>query len=141
MTSDILNFDGQYRYLSNFYMAPAAFEGVVYPSSEQAYQAAKFPAQSRDIFCRGTPGIAKKLGRMPGMRADWDTVKVNVMRAIVRDKFTRNADLGRLLVSTGDVHLIEGNWWNDTFWGVCKGRGQNWLGQILMEIRTELQLF
>ena len=33
---------------------------------------------------------------------------------------------------------IEGNTWNDTFWGVCNGQGQNWLGKILMLVRSEL---
>lgn len=39
---------------------------------------------------------------------------------------------------SGD-ELIEGNAWNDTFWGVCNGVGENWLGQLLMERRAELQ--
>ncbi len=34
--------------------------------------------------------------------------------------------------------LVEGNWWNDTFWGVCNGEGQNNLGKILMKIRKEI---
>ena len=31
--------------------------------------------------------------------------------------------------------LIEKNWWNDTYWGECQGRGFNFLGKYLMEIR------
>ena len=49
-----------------------------------------------------------------------------------------NPDLREKLVATGDAELIEGNHWNDTCWGVCKGIGQNNLGKILMEVRDML---
>ena len=44
------------------------------------------------------------------------------------------------LLDTGDTELIEGNNWHDTFWGVCKGKGQNNLGKILMEVRKDIRL-
>lgn len=28
-------------------------------------------------------------------------------------------------MDTGDAILIEGNYWNDTYWGKCNGEGQN----------------
>jgi predicted NAD-dependent protein-ADP-ribosyltransferase YbiA (DUF1768 family) len=31
---------------------------------------------------------------------------------------------------------VEGNSWGDTYWGVCKGKGQNKLGHILMQVRS-----
>jgi predicted NAD-dependent protein-ADP-ribosyltransferase YbiA (DUF1768 family) len=43
-----------------------------------------------------------------------------------------------MLKATGDEELVEGNWWNDTFWGVCNGVGENNLGKLLMKIRAEL---
>jgi predicted NAD-dependent protein-ADP-ribosyltransferase YbiA (DUF1768 family) len=43
------------------------------------------------------------------------------------------------LLETGDAELVEGNWWDDTFWGVCNGVGQNNLGKILMDTRRELR--
>ena len=43
------------------------------------------------------------------------------------------------LLGTGDTYLEEGNTWNDTFWGVCNGVGENNLGRILMEVREELR--
>lgn len=58
------------------------------------------------------------------------------MRTLVREKF-RNPLLRAMLLATEDVELVEGNSWNDTFWGVCKGVGLNWLGQILMKVRDE----
>jgi predicted NAD-dependent protein-ADP-ribosyltransferase YbiA (DUF1768 family) len=53
---------------------------------------------------------------------------------ILRIKFT-DTDLKNQLINTGTKELIEGNWWNDTFWGISKGIGENWLGKTLMAIR------
>ena len=50
----------------------------------------------------------------------------------------RSEELAGLLLSTGNAELIEGNWWNDTFWGICRGKGENHLGKILMNIRNQL---
>lgn len=67
-------------------------------------------------------------------------MKLGVMEEIIRAKFVQNPDLRQKLVDTGDLELMEGNYWHDTFWGVdCKsGKGKNHLGIILMQIRTEL---
>lgn len=40
------------------------------------------------------------------------------------------------LLETGNEELVEGNYWGDTFWGVCRGRGENHLGKLLMKVRT-----
>ena len=60
------------------------------------------------------------------------------MYEIVKDKFSRNPELRVKLLNTGDIELIEGNYWGDTFWGVCNGKGENHLGKILMRVRKEL---
>ena len=59
-------------------------------------------------------------------------VKVKLMFVLVTEKFKQNPELKQKLLETGNQELIEGNTWNDTFWGVCNGQGQNWLGKILM---------
>ena len=60
------------------------------------------------------------------------------MYNICKIKFTQNPNLGKLLIETQNEEIIEGNDWDDTFWGVCNGEGQNNLGKILMQIRKEL---
>lgn len=60
------------------------------------------------------------------------------MYEIVLAKFTQNPELLDKLKATGDAILIEGNYWHDTFWGVCEGKGKNYLGKIIMKIRAEL---
>ncbi len=43
-----------------------------------------------------------------------------------------------MLVMTGVEELVEINTWNDTFWGVCNSEGSNFLGEILMKVRREI---
>ena len=138
MENNIDFFRGRYYFLSNFYDAPTAYEGVIYPTSEHAYQAAKtFDLEARKLFLNGiSAGQAKKLGRNIPMRPDWNTVRVNIMFYIVLDKFIRNKDLRQELIETGDALLIEGNTWGDVFWGRVNGQGENHLGRILMAVRA-----
>lgn len=74
------------------------------------------------------------MGNEVPLRSDWEKVKVDIMRKIVKSKFT-DIELMKKLKATGDAELVEGNTWKDFFWGICNDRGQNWLGRILMEIR------
>lgn len=133
----INRFTGCYRFLSNFYPALIRYQGWIWPSAEHAYQAMKTfdQDQRKEILHADTPSIAKRIGRHVTMRYNWDKVKLDIMRDIVRAKFEQNPDLMLDLLGTGDEELIEGNHWGDTFWGQCNGVGENWLGKILMEIR------
>lgn len=138
---DVLGFNKEYRFLSNFYPAVVEYDGLEYSSTEHAYQAAK----TLDIGARRTiresqkPGDAKRLGQKCKMRSDWEEIKLSVMEDLVRQKFSKSKDLKERLLATGDSYLEETNTWNDTFWGVCKGKGHNHLGKILMKIREELK--
>lgn len=133
------SFQGEYRWLSNFWPALVIFDGDYYPTVEHAYQAAKTTDRSARIRIHRaeTPGLAKKLGRGLAMRPDWDTFKLEVMLILLRQKFT-DPELRRKLLETGDRELIEGNTWGDRFWGVCGGTGENHLGKILMHVREAI---
>ena len=63
------------------------------------------------------------------------------MEEIVRAKFSQNPKLKAELLATGEAQLIEGNTWNDRYWGVDvrSGIGKNHLGKILMKVRSELK--
>jgi len=133
-------FKGKYYFLSNFYNAPVIYEDLLYLNNESAFQSAKAKdIERRKQFCCIDPSTAKKKGRNVTLRHDWEKIKDQVMEDCVRDKFTRNPDLRRRLIETGDEELVEGNTWGDTYWGVCRGRGENMLGKILMKIRKELR--
>ncbi|MCD7824111.1 MAG: NADAR domain-containing protein [Oscillospiraceae bacterium] len=138
----IAEFQGRYRFLSNFYPAYVTLDGSTYFSSEAAYQAYKsLDIAERMRFSELSAGEAKKQGSQIPLRADWEKVKFSVMERIVRAKFTQNPYLAKHLVETGDSEIVEGNTWNDVIWGVdlTTGEGQNNLGKILMKIRNELQ--
>lgn len=139
-SENVKGFFGKYSFLSNFQLGEVYFEGYLYPSSENAYQAAKSIDQKiRNQFITITPSQSKKLGRKITIREDWDSVKIKIMSDICFDKFTRHQNFQDKLIETGDKYLEETNYWNDKFWGVCNGVGQNNLGKILMDIRTYLK--
>ena len=130
-------FDGTcYEFLSNFHPCIVVFEGHEYGTVEHAYQAAKTLDEAERAHVRSapTPAEAKERGGKVAVRADWDDIKVDVMRALLQQKFS-DPDLWDLLAGTRPAALIEGNTWGDRFWGVCDGQGENWLGRLLMEIR------
>ena len=135
----ITEFTGYYRFLSNFYPAPVQYQGMEYPSVEHAFQAAKTDnLQERAAIQKlETPGQAKKAGKSVSLRSDWESVKVSIMDALLQQKFRAGSSLARELEQTGEQELLEGNTWGDTFWGTTlSGRGQNQLGKLLMEIRS-----
>jgi len=141
----ITSFTGDYRFLSNFWRVPITYDGNTYPTVEHAYQAAKIDprcARYKTVCCdirnAPTPGEAKRMGRRVQMRTDWHNMKLVIMRELVAQKFTKFPLLITKLVTTAPATIVEGNSWNDRYWGVCDGYGENHLGRILMEIRTGL---
>lgn len=133
--SIIDNFTGEYRWLSNFWV----YDPDTGMTVEHRYQAAKASNYSDwyDIMHADTPFIAKRMGKVIEVRADWEHVKLSLMEEFVRDKFIKNVELREKLINTSGTFLIEGNTWGDTFWGVCNGIGENHLGKILMRIRDD----
>lgn len=137
---NIKGFFDNYRFLSNFESCDVLFDGIIYPSSENAYQAAKsLDIEVRKKFVDISSTDSKKLGKIVEIRPDWNNIKLDIMYSIVFDKFTRNSKLGDQLIETGDKYLEETNYWKDTFWGVCNGVGKNWLGRILMDVREQIR--
>lgn len=140
----ITEFTGEFSFLSNFAAATVVWDNMLWPTSEHAYQAAKtLDRRSRlNIAHLSNPGQAKRAGKTLVLRPNWDTIKYGIMTDIVRAKFLQNPDLAQMLLDTKDAYLEEGNTWNDRIWGVCppgSGNGANWLGIILMDIRSELR--
>lgn len=135
------NFHGKHYYLSNFYEHPVEFQGVIYPTNEHAFQAAKTLDRVSRLVVRDakTPGQSKGLGRRLVLRPDWEQVKVMIMLDICREKFKKGSVLALRLFDTGDALLVEGNTWGDRVWGTVNGEGTNYLGKILMKVRAELR--
>lgn len=138
----VKGFFGDYRWLSNFHKCTIWFDGVGFPSTENAYVYAKLSDYDRShawetvsALMSCTPSESKKLGREIPIREDWDRIKFDVMSAVVFEKYYRHIELRHQLLATGSKLLEETNHWGDTYWGVCDGKGQNKLGKIHMRIR------
>ena len=139
---DILEFSGESRWLSNFWPCAVTLDGMLFSSVEAAYVAAKTECREtrEKIQQMNSPGAIKRYGRTFPLRSDWEAIKLDVMRHLLEQKFAPGTELGQRLVDTGDCKIVEGNLWGDEFWGVCRGKGQNHLGKMLMEIRYSLKL-
>lgn len=145
MKGIINKFDGEFAFLSNFHPSWIEYEGLRFPTVEHAFQAYKTQSHyERQLIAQSpTPGGAKADGRRVTLRPDWEQIKDEVMEFCLRQKF-KDPLLRRLLLSTGEDILIEGNYWHDNYWGNCSCskcssiEGKNQLGKTLMKIREEI---
>lgn len=149
MSDAITSFTGEYRFLSNF-SPPGAFG---YPTVEHYFQAMKSTDRAYRELVRlaATPGEAKRRGREVKLREHWETMRLEVMRAGLADKFAftggQPSVVAHRLLDTGDAVLVEGNTWHDNYWGDCTcprcafapTEGRNRLGRLLMERRAILR--
>ena len=140
----ILKFDGDYRFLSNFFPVTVYLDGDAYHTVEHAYQAAKTTQcyQRGEIRLVDSPGAAKRMGQKVTLRSEWrdDRFKAHVMLGLLMQKF-KDPELQLRLLNTDGKLLVEGNTWGDRFWGVTLPdyNGINILGAYIMFIRHQLQ--
>src|SRR3954469_2211151 len=132
-----------YGEFSNFSPDPIESKGRVWPTSEHYFQAQKFAETQHEEAIRQarSPMIAARMGRSRErpLRADWETVKDDIMREALQAKFRQHPSLRSLLLKTGDAELIE-HTRKDSYWtDGGNGSGRNRLGQLLMELRAELR--
>jgi ribA/ribD-fused uncharacterized protein len=147
---EIKGFFGEYRFLSNFWPAKVFLDDEEYKFTENAYQAAKYKKELRSklkecspkeaiIFVRENP-----IGQYTA--EEWNKIKLGIMRKLLLQKFDKklNPENYKKLKETGVKYLEETNYWDDKYWGVNKndisekGIGENNLGKLLMEIRSNL---
>jgi ribA/ribD-fused uncharacterized protein len=138
----INSFSGEYRFLSNFYSSPFEYSDRLWPTVEHFFAAMKTKnyEQQEEIRLASSPGQAKRLGRAVDLRSDWESAKLRVMRAGLQLKFAVGSELADRLLATRNAHLVEGNTWGDVFWGQVDGSGENWLGVLLINRRSELRV-
>jgi ribA/ribD-fused uncharacterized protein len=147
-----------FAFLSHFHPSPIQLEDDLWPTVEHFYQAQKSddPEYRRAIKDARTPGMAKRLAAPPVPksrvskkswflahqalpRPDWHEVKLGIMRRADAAKYSQNSDLAALLLATGDAELIEDSPF-EPFWGIGPdGKGFNWAGKVLMEVRETLR--
>lgn len=156
----IKRFRGRYFSFSNTYPLDnwiKTEQGIAVPSSEHAYMANRFADPSIHYEVAGARGtdagvlsyadaVAAKqvaytyIEQGEGLLYTDDVERIAMMQRVVRAKLLANRAILELLLETGDMHIQEGNTWNDEFWGVglATNRGDNHLGRIYMRLRDEL---
>jgi ribA/ribD-fused uncharacterized protein len=154
--AQVFFYEQDFYVLSNFSAFTLRWNGWRFDTSEAAYHWEKFahmnevgfqgPSQHECDLCHTIRRAdsahdafkiaeANKFARRP----DWDQVKVDVMRRVLRAKAKQHEYVRRKLLDTGERDLIE-NSWRDDYWGWGPNRdGQNMLGKLWMEVRDELR--
>ena len=133
-----MKFRGEYWFLSNMCECEMKVNGMMFKSLESAFQAFKSKdVEVRRNFCELNGFESKKLGRKIKLREDWNKIKLDVMRELIKIKFKEGSLLSKKLMEVKG-EIVEDNEWNDNFWGKVNGIGENWLGKLLMERRNEL---
>jgi len=135
------------NWISNFlqFDHPLKYQGMVFHTVEHFYQAMKSHSLDyrQKVASAKTPGAAKRLGKSADLRPDWHDIKVDVMLYALTYKFAPDTTWGKKLLKTSGS-IVEWNYWHDNFWGNCRCNrcknihGENWLGGLLMTIRTQL---
>ena len=142
----IFFYEQDFYVLSNFSAFSLRWNGIRFDTSEAAYHWEKFPS-ARSVEVRNAIRFAASAHEAfkiaekhkAERRPDWDDVKVEIMRAILRAKVDQHEYVRRKLLATGDRELIEDSW-RDDFWGWGPNRdGANMLGKLWMEIRMEVR--
>lgn len=148
-SSRVRFYEHDFYVLSNFSAFSIKWQGRKFPTSEHAYHWEKFAPGTKDengfyvrdqIMDAWSAHDAYKMAerRKPLRRPDWDAVKVDTMRGLLRAKADQHEYVRRKLLATGNRELVEDSW-RDDFWGWGPDRkGQNMLGRLWMEVRAEL---
>ena len=161
---------GEYKFLSNMYVAPFEIDGITYPTVEHYFQWSKAKLFKDEEIAtkiltppKGKPYTEAKSVKAYGRKVknfdgtQWDGLapgrgfKDEVMQKALRAKFThpKNTEMLEKLLATKDRVIAEANP-RDSYWGIGtspdtapaqKGtwKGQNWMGKLLMALRSELR--
>ena len=155
---------GDYRFMSNMFVAPFEIDGMTFPTvehyvqwskammfegkdSETAAKMMKPPRNKQFTEAKSVKALGAKVKDFSD--AKWDEVKIPIMEKALRAKFV-NPKHGLLekLVATGDRPIGEANP-RDKYWSIgtsadtadaqnpAKWKGQNQLGKLLMKLRDE----
>jgi ribA/ribD-fused uncharacterized protein len=136
-----------YGAFSNLFRREIEFEGLVFATSEHAYQAGKARKPEVREWLMAAPSPALLAMAAHGLyqwdiATGWSRTKFDRMRRVLLAKFTQHDDLRELLLSTGEARLVESATVDNAvnrLWGEVNGVGNNMLGVMLMELRAQLR--
>jgi ribA/ribD-fused uncharacterized protein len=140
---------------SNWAKSEFTYKGIKFYTAEGAFMWEKSVCfgdveNANAILKIKQPDVQKQLGRcISGYNEEvWANVRYRVMLDVCREKFTQNRKLLTELLNTGSKIIVEASPY-DTIWGIGLGvedpraldetqwLGQNLLGKVLMELRSE----
>ncbi len=103
-------YDQWYDVLNNFSANAVEMDGVLYPTSEHAYQAAKCTDLNgkKEIIAAKSPLLAKEVSNQKYMSAkvpDWNAKKLSVMESILRSKLEQHEEVRDALIKSGDEEI------------------------------------
>jgi ribA/ribD-fused uncharacterized protein len=136
-------YESSHFVFSNFSPHSIEFDGILFPTAEHAFHAAKFddPTIKSEIQHSRSPLEAYTLGKKykDKRRGNWDDIKLDTLYQIMVEKVAQHTEVKDALLATGNEEIVEDNP-NDDYWGNgADGKGQNQTGKILMRIREELK--
>jgi len=133
----------EFYVFDNFSSFSVEYNGYVWPTSEHAYQAAKFKGYSDKVIkeikksrsAHDAQKIADKHKKLRNPK--WCEIKKDIMKDILRCKVEQHPYVLKKLIASKDREIIEDSWRDEIWgWGPYKD-GQNLLGNLWMEIRDE----
>lgn len=164
----ILKFRQEFGYLSNFHVLKNKIHylGYDYISVEAGYMAQKCDDIAWKQYCStisphgNAQSEMKKAAYKVDLVKDFRDKQLKIMLDLLRLKFRNNPELANKLVATYPRMIMEGNVWNDRYWGATIPKqnlsdnveleklyekfpqysyvGQNYLGRLLMKVRDDL---
>lgn len=131
--------------LDNFSSFKVLWNGYLYSTVEEAYQAASFMGSNEEIVWKikncYSAHEAQKIAyeNITKRRKDWDKVKLSIMEELLRLKVEQNPYVKKKLLDTLDYIIVEDSP-KDSYWGWGKDRnGENNLGKLWMKLREEIK--
>ncbi|MBI3633037.1 MAG: NADAR family protein [Candidatus Vogelbacteria bacterium] len=143
--------------LSQWHSSEFALDGLAFKWAEQwmMYKKAEIFGDTetmKKVLRAESPKECKQLGRQVCgfISSEWDKVSRDIVYEGNIAKFSQNVELKKQLLDTGDAMLVEASPY-DKKWGIglaasdprakdpSRWLGTNWLGEVLMRVRTELR--
>lgn len=142
---DVIGFYPREFYcLDNFSSFKVEYDGYLYSSNEEAYQALGFietaPEIAEQIKNSHSAHEAQKIAyaNRDKRAKNWDKIKVSIMEELLRKKIEQNPYVKKKLLETKNYLIVEDSP-KDDFWGWGPNRdGENQLGKLWMKLRDEI---
>lgn len=138
----ILFYENEFYVFSNFSSFAIEWKGRLWMTSEHAYHSEKFEDTElvEQIYNSRSAHDAMKIAyaNRDKYRKDWDDVKLDIMKQILIAKVNQHPYVKKKLMDSGNKQLIEDSW-RDSYWGWGPNKdGENHLGKLWMEVRSEM---